>query len=240
MRQSASVARGRLLVGVVAAGLIAHWPTALAGPPMQVGLSPAQQNRLKELGEQAEAFRAQDKLADAIKALKEKLQIEQEVLGDTHDSAIKSLDLLVILHEENEDWESAKATREELIEVWRKTFGEHYWKATDGRWELEHDFRWSAERFQGWAKLDGEANRKLREAARIDQRVERLWNDGVYGDAEKLARKALGIRAILAISAPRRGRKLAQLGCDAVLARYLRRGAWLLRAHIGNVCHTMP
>jgi hypothetical protein len=93
-------------------------PRAFGQAPAQFKPSPAftaqQQERLKErnqLAMQAAQLRSQERLAEAVKATEAVLAIEREMLGETSEDAIGSLDLLAQLHQDREDWAAARKVR---------------------------------------------------------------------------------------------------------------------------------
>ena len=176
--------------------ILACLALALAAGPRASGQAPAaakpsppltakRQERLKErdqLGEQANALRAQGKYAEAVEAVGKMLSIEREVLGETSEDAIGSLELLARLHQDREDWAAARKARKEVLNLRSTTLPRDHWQAADARWALDN--------IDGLARLSDRDRRRLREADRLNQRVEELHAQGKYSEAMGPARQA--------------------------------------------------
>src|SRR5262249_30573590 len=176
---------------------------ALAAGPRASGQAPAaakpspplpakQQERLKErdqLGEQANALRAQGKYAEAVEAVGKMLSIEREVLGQTSEDAIGSLELLARLHQDREDWAAAREARKEVLDLRSTTLPKDHWQVAEARWAFDN--------IDTVAKLSDRDRRRLREADRLIQQFEELYGRGKYSEATGAARQALTIREAL-------------------------------------------
>jgi tetratricopeptide (TPR) repeat protein len=179
---------------------------AAAKPPPPLGAE--QQKRLNkrdQLAVQAAQLRSQGKLPEAIQAAEAMLAIEREVLGNTSEDAIGSLELLAVLHQDREDWAAARKARKEVLDLRTTTLPQDHWQVTDARRALDN--------IDTVAKLSDRDRRRLREAARLNRQVEDLYVRGNYSEAMRAARQALTIReALLGESHPDLAESLNNLG----------------------------
>jgi len=200
-------------------------------------LTAAQKERLKErdrIGKQVEAMRAQKKLPEAIKAAEAKLAIEREVLGETGDAAIESLELLAQLHQDVEDWAAATRARTEVLALRTRTQSKDQRQSKEARWALE--------RVETLAKLDRAGRSRLAEADRLDRQVYELFARGENRKAEGLARQAVQIRQELqgehhpdyALSLSNLASQLMHMGQPAAARQLLERVAALTRETLGE------
>jgi CHAT domain-containing protein len=173
--------------------ILASLPRAIgqapAAPKSSPPLTAQQQERLKKrdpLGKQAKELKAQGKLPEAIKAAEAVLEIEREVLGETSDDAIGSLELLAQLHQDCEDWEKAKKARGEVLDLRTKMLPKDPWKVIDAQWALAD--------VESLSKMDAAKRRRLAEADKIDHKSEDLYVQGKYRELEKAARQSAAIR----------------------------------------------
>ena len=169
--------------------ILACLALALPAVPRAFGQAPAaskpsppltarQQERLKERDQfamQAEQLRSQGKLSEAIQAAEAMLAIEREVLGETSEDAIGSLELLARLHQDREDWAAARKARTEVLNLRSTTLPKDHWQVADARWALDN--------VETLAKLSDRDRRRLREADRLIQQVEELYARGKYSEA---------------------------------------------------------
>ena len=180
--------------------ILACLALALAAGPRASGQAPAaakplpplpakQQERLKErdrLALQAEQLSSQGKLAEAIRAAEAVLAIEREVLGETSEDAIGSLEFLAKLHRDRKDWAEAKKACSEVLELREKALGKDHWKVTDARWALAD--------VESLSKMDASKRRRLAEAEKLNQKVEELFGQGKCNEATVIAREEATIR----------------------------------------------
>ncbi len=155
-------------------------------------LTAQQQERLKErdqLAMLAERLRSQGKLPEAIKAAEAMLGIEREVLGETSEDAIGSLELLAQLHQDREDWAAAKKARKEVLNLRSATLPKDHWQVADARW--------ASDNIDTLAKLSNRDRGRLREADRLNQQAEELYARGKYSEATGPARQSLTNREAL-------------------------------------------
>src|SRR4051794_36551538 len=158
---------------------------SISSPP----LSEHQRARLQErdrLGMQAVWLRSQGKLPEAIKAAEAMLGIEREVLGGTSEDAIGSLELLAQLHEDREDWAAARKVLKDVLDLRSKTLPMDHWQVADARWALDN--------VEKLAHLGDRDRNRLREADRLIQRVDELYERRQYSEATGLARQSQSIR----------------------------------------------
>jgi hypothetical protein len=97
--------------------------------------------KLKErdsLFAEVKKLQAAGKLMEAIAAAEKMLVIEREVFGPVHSEVADSLSILAKMHEEQEDFTSARTARQTLLEVQKKLYGEKDWRVADAELELEH------------------------------------------------------------------------------------------------------
>ena len=168
-------------------------PRALGQAPAAPKPSPPstanRQERLKDrdrLAKEVEQLKTHGKLLDAIKAAEAMLAIEHEVLGETSEDAIGSLEVLARLHQDREDWAEAKKARSEVLELREKTLGKDHWKVTDARSALANVERSS--------RMDAAVRRRLAAAEKLDQKVEELFGQGKYSEAIVIAREEATLR----------------------------------------------
>ena len=155
--------------------ILACLALALPAVPRAFGQAPAaskpslpltaqQQERLKErdqLAMQAEQLRSQGKLPEAIKAAEAMLAIEREVLGESSEDAIGSLELLARLHQDREGLGGGKeGPHRRCLNLRSKTLPKDHWQVADARWALDN--------IDTLAKLSDRDRRRLREADRLD------------------------------------------------------------------------
>jgi CHAT domain-containing protein/Tfp pilus assembly protein PilF len=171
-------------------------------------LSAQQQERLKhrdQLAEQAAQLRSQGKLPESIRAVETMLNIEREVLGETSEEAIGSLELLGDLHRGREDWAAAREVRNRVLDLRTRRLPKDHWQVVDARWELDN--------IDTLAKLGDRDRRRLKEADRLYQQFEELYAQGKYTEATGRARQTLTIReALLGACHPDVARSLNALG----------------------------
>jgi Tetratricopeptide repeat len=127
--------------------LLACLAVALPAGPRALGQAPAaarpsprltaeQQERLKErdrLAQEAGRLKTHGKLLEAVRAAEAMLAIEREVLGETSEDAIGSLEVLARLHRDREDWAAAKKAGSEVLDLREKALGRDHWKVTDAQ-----------------------------------------------------------------------------------------------------------
>ena len=180
--------------------ILACLAIVLTATPRALGQAPAapkpsrsstanRQERLKDrdrLAKEVEQLKTHGKLLDAIKAVEAMRTIESEVLGETSEDAIGSLEILAKLHQDREDWAEAKKAWSEVLELREKTLGKDHWKVTDARWALAD--------VESLSKMDAAKRRRLAEAEKLDQKVEELFGQGKYSEAMKMAREVATIR----------------------------------------------
>lgn len=124
---------------------------------------------------------------------REAAAIRGRLLGETHADTIHSLiDLAVTLEqlagesEAREDFASAGKTRTEALALRLKVRGEGHPEVIDARVALDHTRR--------LARLAREQRQQLREAVKLDARVQELAGQGKHKEAVALAARALEIR----------------------------------------------
>jgi len=160
-----------------------------AQPPPTPTLTPAQKDRLKErdkLDQQAQELRTKGKLHEAIKAAEGMLAIERDVLGETSEGAIGSLELLASLQEDCEDFAAGMQARSEVVELRTKALGKDHWKTTEARMTLG-----VAERV---SQLRAEERRRFLEAEKLSRRTVELNRQGRYREAAENERRSVALR----------------------------------------------
>ena len=192
-------------------------------------LTAKQQDRLKErdqLAMQAEQLRSQGKLPEAIKAAEAMLGIEREVLGETSEDAIGSLELLLQLHQDREDWAAARKAGKEVLNLRSATLPKDHWQVADARWALDN--------IDTVAKLSDRDRRRLREADRLVQQVEELSARGKYSEATGPAPDVENSRSIAGGAPSRPGPEPERSGALACGAGQQRGSAGVLQAGAGD------
>jgi CHAT domain-containing protein/tetratricopeptide (TPR) repeat protein len=181
--------RSRLRMVVVAAALVGSTLTAWAYAPQAPALSDAQKDRLKErdkLNQQARAFRAQGKTAEAIRAAESMLAIERDVLGKTSDAAVRSMKLLALWNEDREDWTAARKARSDVLAVLTQKLGKDSEDVIEARWALE--------KVETLSRASDHDRRRLKEAIRVEQQARELLAHGKLNEAMPLLRQVLAIK----------------------------------------------
>ncbi len=192
-------------------------------------LTARQQERLKErdhLAMQAVQLRSQGKLPEAIRAAEAMLALEREVLGETSEDAIGSLELLARLHQDREDWAAARKVRREVLKLLCTTLPKDHWQVVDARWALDN--------IDTLAKLSDRDRRRLREANRLIRQVEDLYARGKYSDAMGPAPDVDNSRGIAGGVPSRRVPNPGRAGASGLSAGQLRGGAGVLPAGAGD------
>ena len=208
MGPSRVVWRTQLRMVVVATALVGPTLTAWAHPPQAPVLSETQKNKLKErdkLDQQAKAFRAQGKTAEAIRAAEAMLAIECEVLGKTSDDAIKSMKLLAEWNEDREDWTAARKAWSEVLAVVSRKFAKDNEDATETRWALE--------KVETLSRTSDRDRRRLKEATQLERQANDLLAHGKVNEAVQLFRRVPPIcKDVLGERAPDYAVALINLG----------------------------
>jgi tetratricopeptide (TPR) repeat protein/CHAT domain-containing protein len=142
-------------------------------------------NERDRLWNEMQRLRGEGKLVEAVAAAEAVLAIERKVLSaDDFDVAI-SLGVLADLHLERDNFAAARAARQEALQILRKRLGDADWVVTDARLALE-DVNMRATRTI-------EQRQRLSEAARLNQKLVALREEGKYAEAMTAARNALAI-----------------------------------------------
>jgi CHAT domain-containing protein/Tfp pilus assembly protein PilF len=165
-------------------------PPAAAKPSPP--LTPRQQERLKERDQHAREavqLRSQGKLKEAIHAAEAMRAIERELLGETSEDAMGSLELLARLHQDRDDWAAAREARREVLNLRSKTLPNDHWRVADARTALDN--------IETLARLSDRDRRRLREADRLIEQVKELYTRRNYSEAIGPTRQALTIREAL-------------------------------------------
>jgi len=181
--------RSPLRMVALAAALVGSTLTAWAYPPQAPVLSDAQKERLKErdkLDKQANAFRAQGKTAEAIRAAESMLAIDREVLGKTSDDAIRTTKLLAMLNEVREDWSGARKACTEVLAMLTQRFGKDNNEVIEARWELE--------KVETLARMSDQDRRRLKEAIQLERQARELVAHGKVDEAMPLLLQVPAIR----------------------------------------------
>jgi CHAT domain-containing protein len=157
-----------------------------AAPPPR--LTPAQQKRLQQVDaelRQALAHYRQGKLAEAVAAIGRALAIEREVHGQGGRRQIILLEFLAMLLEQQEDWPAAKKARTEVLDEFRRAYGQDHWKVTQARLELAD--------VELKARLTVAQRKQLRQLEQLHHQVRYLLQVGQARSALPPATQALGI-----------------------------------------------
>jgi tetratricopeptide (TPR) repeat protein len=163
-----------------------------AETPPSKPLTAEQRAKLKErdrLEAEVKKLYAAGKLAEAIAAVEKGLAIEREVFGPVHQDVADSLGWLTGLHEQREDFESARKARKEVVDIATRLYGRENWRATDARLALAN--------LELKAKLTPEQRQRLRAAVADNQRVLALFGQGKYREAVPLAERLAEQRKLL-------------------------------------------
>ena len=215
-------------------------PPAAAKPPST--LTAHQQDRLNErdrLGKKVQELKSRGNLTEAIVAADAALALKREVLGETSDDAIGSIELIAQMHEELGNWAAAKKARADVLNLRTGTLGNDHWKVTDARW--------ACTRADTLAKLNGAATRRLLKAARLEEQVATLYAQGQYVEAVGPAPGAGYPSGVVGQRDPEYASSLANLAVllyeqgELVSARPLHERALALRKELlGKHTLTMP
>jgi CHAT domain-containing protein/Tfp pilus assembly protein PilF len=184
---------GRLFLGlllVIVVGIsCSRIPSALGEPSAAAkALTPAQEARLKErdrLKAEAQQLRTAGKLAEAVTAMERTLAIEREVLGDTHDDVLATLEELVRLDDARDDLAAARKVLRELLALRTQRFGETDWRTVDSRWALTD--------LEQRARMDPASRAQLRQASALEAQVGHLYDTGQLTEALRVGQQVLAI-----------------------------------------------
>jgi tetratricopeptide (TPR) repeat protein/CHAT domain-containing protein len=158
-------------------------------PNTKPPLTAAQQARLKEGNLYALAainFLKAGKHAEAVAALERKIAIERDVFGNKHDDVADSLAQQADIHEQREDFTTARKMRDEVLEIRIQLHADTDWRVADARRALADLERLS--------RLDAGSRQRLRRASAMAKQGEFLCQQGQYQQALTLARPALEIQ----------------------------------------------
>jgi CHAT domain-containing protein/tetratricopeptide (TPR) repeat protein len=152
----------------------------------------AQQQRLADAeryGAQARQHELHGQLDEAVKAIKNKLAAEREVLGKENEQAVNSLWWLSEVHTKREDFPAARTAIQEVLEI-LSTHPDHKpWEIVNARLDLDHIDR--------LARMNAKQRQQLTEAHRLMEKAVRLDELGMTMQAVEVTQKALDIRKSL-------------------------------------------
>ncbi|MGP0068103.1 MAG: CHAT domain-containing tetratricopeptide repeat protein [Isosphaeraceae bacterium] len=189
MRRSARFAYSVMLLAVTATALVIALRTSRADASQVPAATATRQERLKErdkFEKQAKDLRAKGKRAEAIQAALAVLAIEREVLGETSDDAISTINWIADLHQEASEWADALKALSEVEAILSRKLGKDHWRAIDAHWAID--------KVSTVARLDDRGRRKLAEADRLYTQGGRLMSQGRSADALKALRQGMAIR----------------------------------------------
>jgi CHAT domain-containing protein/tetratricopeptide (TPR) repeat protein len=152
-------------------------------------LTREQQEQLKErdrLVDEAHRLWDDGKQADAVTVYAKKLAIERAVLGPLHPEVVSSLQFLANMHESLGNLPAARQARQEVLAVQTKRFGGQHWQVTDARIGLAD--------VEQLARLAPADRGRLTEADALNERADRLSEQGKSREAIPLAQKACELR----------------------------------------------
>ena len=171
MRRSARFAYSVMLLAVTATALVIALRTSRADASQVPAATATRQERLKE----RDKFEKQAKdlhkgSAEAIQAALAVLAIEREVLGETSDDAISTINWIADLHQEASEWADALKALSEVEAILSRKLGKDHWR------ELTHTGR--STRFRLWLGSMTEGAANTLQADRLYTQGGRLMSQG--------------------------------------------------------------
>ena len=139
-----------------------------------------------EHSKHATELRKQGKLAEAIAAAEKMLAVEQELSGKQHEKVLGTWDLIAQLHEQREDFGSARTAREEVLAIRTKAVGADHWRTSDARRALKN--------VDVLERLSSDDRRQLIQATLLNGTVVQLRGQGKSREALKPAGQVRDIR----------------------------------------------
>lgn len=141
MRPLRSFDQGALLLLAVVLALSARPLGAQSDGPQASQASPEESAsdsaaEVDRLRAEADDFRREDKLAEAVARAKAMVTASRGGFGDTHKEVAASLEYLARLQLEHDDFATARKTWQEAIAVQSRLHGGQDWRVTDDRLEL--------------------------------------------------------------------------------------------------------
>ena len=174
---------------------------AIAQQPTEPGTATAEERQelfVKVQSQMAEAqrLRAEGKLAEAIEAARQALELEHRLFPEPHPAPADTLVWLANAHQSRGDLAEAKECCRQAIEVTTQLPAADQWRTVDARCLLKH-----VERLE---QLDPSERAQLDEAERSIGRARQLFGQGKAEEAIRLVDRALEIqRRLLGAGAPR-------------------------------------
>jgi hypothetical protein len=153
-------------------------------PPKAPALTDAQKERLRErdrFGKQSQKLQTEGRLPEAIAAAEAMLAIERDVLGETSEDAIGSLERLARLNEARDDWPAVTVGRALVLALRSKSLGVGHWKAIDDRFALS--------RAESIGRLDRGGPRRFAEARTLFTKAGDLYSKARHAEAMKPAQR---------------------------------------------------
>jgi CHAT domain-containing protein/tetratricopeptide (TPR) repeat protein len=184
------------------------WMGRAAEPKKTPRLTDAQQEQVRKAKrhlERARKFQEQDRLTEAVRELHQVLAIQRALQGDFHPEVARTLTVLARMHQELDDFRSARTEWREALGILTRLRGEKHWQVTDVRWELTTNQRFAA--------LPAAQRRRFRELCRLAVRTGLLYQRGQVKEAIPLAIQGLAIcKQVLGENHPQYATSLHNLG----------------------------
>ncbi|HEY5313436.1 MAG TPA: tetratricopeptide repeat protein, partial [Pirellulales bacterium] len=144
---------------------------------------------LRQAAGDAQRFKAEGKLQDAIDAQRRAFEIARRLLGEEHPGLIGPLEFLATCHEALAQWPEAKAMRQAIVRRATAAYDRDDYRIVDARLALENvEFR---------ARLTPAEQAQRVEIARLDGQMIALYGEGQYGKAAPLAEQVCELRSKL-------------------------------------------
>lgn len=165
--------------------------------PRSIGLraaptEPPSRTRIDErdrYAAQAIEFRDQGRWREAIGAATKMLAIERELFDRLHDDIFESLDILVDLHGDADEFREAMRLCDELLALRRERFGADDWRVANARLKRA--------RLERLHAMEPETRSRARDAKKLADRVWTLYDEGRYAEALPDAERALALHSDL-------------------------------------------
>ena len=168
-------------------------------PPQPAELTAEERQLLESLQSQmaqAQRLRAEGKLAEAIEAARQALELEQRLFPEPHPALAETLLWLAKAHQSKGDFAEAKEYCRQVVEVATQLPEADRWRAVDARCVLKHIERVEA--------LDPSERAQLEEADQWIGRARQLCGQGKAEEAIRLVGRAVDVqRRLLGESTPR-------------------------------------
>jgi CHAT domain-containing protein len=165
--------------------VVLSWPAAAGGQAASPG-SAEQLAAVRQAASDAQRFKAEGKLPEAIEAERRAFEIARRLLGDQHPGLIGPLEFIASCHEALSQWPEAKVMRQAILRRATAAYDRDDYRTVDARLAVENvEFR---------ARLTPAEQAQRSEAARLNSQMIALYGEGKYDKAAPLAEHVCELR----------------------------------------------